>query len=71
MKERIMEWQPIETAPVDGTPVLLAAAGTVFEGEYKPDANGWWLANTDPTDYHDGQVWPTHWMPLPHPPKEP
>lgn len=64
-------WQTIDTAPLDGTSVLLSCDGTVFEGEYHADANGWWLANSDPTDYWDGQVFPTHWMPLPLPPGAP
>ena len=62
------EWQPIETAPKDGTDVLVVADGVVSEAEYWGDDRGWWLANTAPTDYIDSQVWPTHWMPLPPPP---
>lgn len=63
------DWQPIETAPRGGTPILICNAATgstrwaVFSG-------GWW---------RDGQVEaggiicgcpePTHWRPLPEPPE--
>ena len=71
-----MEWQPIETAPKDGTRILL----------YSPDAMepkcfiGYWLNDVD---YPDGGAWfdywredtglpidadSTHWMPLPEAP---
>ncbi len=57
------EWQPIETAPKDGTHIL------VYRPEYSNDVIGidfwrrkcWWLSSSDSQ--------PTHWMPLPEPPK--
>jgi hypothetical protein len=58
-----MEWQPIDTAPKDGTEVLLT------DGKYK--RTGYWARRVG--------VWsidaivalepPTHWMPLPEPPE--
>ncbi len=63
------EWQPIETAPRDGTRVLVYEPG---HPSYEDDAGFIDLA------YHlYGEVWasvnggsePTHWMPLPDPPK--
>lgn len=69
-----MEWQPIETAPLN-TPVLLygmlegeiaglmgveAAVGRSGNGKY-------WTV--DGTDYYSVTVNATHWMPLPPPPK--
>ena len=58
------KWQPIDTAPKDGTDVL------VFEDPMMVGA--YW--DTDPRD-EGGQIWrilgvceylhPTHWMPLP------
>ena len=63
-----MEWQPIETAPKDGTNVLLCADGYV--------EIGFWLPN--PHTWNDGAWWveggqitarnTTHWMPLPKAP---
>lgn len=65
------EWQPIETAPHDGTPVLVFSPGNVqWVGTWMPrtwqdDGAGDWegyYGGTSPRD-------PTHWMPLPEPPK--
>ncbi len=75
-----MEWQPIETAPKDGTFILAICSpeawcpvivrwnnnvvndfGTVLE-------EGW---GDEFKTYHiDGLNMPTHWMPLPQPPKD-
>lgn len=64
-----MEWQPIETAPKDGTRILMYGIPG-FE-----ILIGFW------NDYHIPEHWcyseeslyknngnPTHWMPLPPPP---
>lgn len=69
-----MTWKPIETAPKDGRHVLVAVTndepGYVAEAYYEEDADrGWFSANTHWTDYVDGQLFPSHWMPLPEPPK--
>lgn len=65
-------WQPIETAPKDGTAILLGSRGgswigkwlPVYVSGYRPD-NPWssLMLNHD----HMGEKWcvPTHWMPLP------
>jgi hypothetical protein len=60
-------WQPIETAPKDGTHVLLATDyGGVGEARWVEDAGWWYWANADHTDAWDGTVHnPTHWLPLP------
>jgi hypothetical protein len=73
-----MEWQPIETAPKDGAPILASSHGPWHD---------WHSAGLHPTSvrwrvYHPNQkgkecwrdqrgnpVSPTHWMPLPPPPK--
>lgn len=66
------EWRPIETAPKDGTPVLL----WVGVGMSEPWAqtarwvnepeSGWsgWVDTYEGFDLAE----PTHWMPLPAPP---
>lgn len=69
MAEPWVNWQSMETAPQDGTHVLVSCEGDVFEAAFHRDHDGWWLANTDPTDYWDGQIWPDVWAPLPAPPK--
>jgi len=68
MEDR-MTWKPISSAPRDGTDILIYDAGT---GSY--EVSSYW---TDTPRYWDGN-WgdgeyehtPTHWMPLPEPPKE-
>ncbi len=71
------QWQPIETAPKDGTPILLWAP----EWKYVSRC-GWWQSSINGSDdagWTDGTVisWnyqevsillPTRWMPLPDPP---
>lgn len=75
-------WQPIETAPRDGTVILLARGAGVYAAYWHPakgcavvaehDKKFPW-AFIDPTNgwngYSDDKNGPTHWMPLPEPPK--
>jgi len=60
-----MTWQPIETAPKDGTSVLVYDEGIIVISHWigeSDDMLGWWDNGImDPS--------PTHWMPLPEPPK--
>lgn len=65
-----MNWQPIETAPKDGTAVLF------YRGLSKQGCD-WcmWVAHYSVEDqfWCDGEgrwTMGTHWMPLPLPPKE-
>jgi hypothetical protein len=70
-------WRPIETAPRDGTRVLLLSADRrvwpVKIGEYVDDPprfTGW------VSDNGEEELWthpwqPTHWMPLPDDPENP
>ena len=68
------EWQPIETAPKDGTFIILGYAGShVSEGRWVSDPSrnhwretGWFDTDADVLCDHPGR--PTHWMPLPEPP---
>lgn len=68
-----MTWQPIETAPKDGTSVILAAVrdGKYVVGEGLWEGDAWWWAN-EWGDYNTDQIemyrQVTHWMPLPDPP---
>lgn len=57
-----MEWQPIETAPRDGTWILVYVNGTVTNAFF-------YLGHWDDGDYFS-RMEPTHWMPLPEPPDE-
>ena len=61
-----MTWQPIETAPKDGTLILGYKNGEMatVEWAYCGESGDWNLVVS-----WDGQPWtPTHWMPLPEPP---
>lgn len=65
-----MTWQPIETAPKDGTLILLSSpGGVVWQGSYKEikhaNCYGWSRFNSEDVGWH-----PTHWQPLPAPPVE-
>jgi len=75
-----MEWQPIETAPTDGTAVLVSNGGgvwvakykAVYQSGFKPDCP--WFCLMLNKDYIPNRLQrgrPTHWMPLPGAPKEP
>lgn len=64
-----MNWQPIETAPKDGTNILIHELGDTFVA--------WWLNGLErwvdgKWTEMDGWVTydPTHWMPLPPPPED-
>lgn len=62
------EWLPIESAPMDGTTVLLCSKkGRVASGEFKHQ--GW--ANPKLWVWPYINMEPVYWMPLPPPPKEP
>jgi len=83
-----MEWQPIETAPKDGTEVIACFSNNYGFQEnpttYGPWTcafrNGKWMASWGDraviyseswagTEYQEAEIDPTHWMPLPSPPK--
>lgn len=61
------EWQPIDTAPKTGETILIGHGNSVWEDEWSTD--GYWLRCIEGGDGdHENEV-PTHWMPLPEPPK--
>ena len=57
------DWQPIETAPKDGTDVLVWCGGAMFIAYM--EVGRWFFDRTD----HSVKPLPTHWMPLPAPPE--
>jgi len=65
--ERI-EWQPIEKAPKDGTSILGFAGGMFAVVHWYGNGNYWDL-DVCGSYAEDGEWTPTHWMPLPEPPK--
>jgi hypothetical protein len=63
------EWQPIETAPKDGTEVLLFYETDMAVGLFHFRRKLWVLGY--PIEIEDGDIiFPTHWMPLPEPPAQ-
>lgn len=62
------EWQPFETAPKDGTLILLGALNMVFVGRWEESYGAWHLL--DGCRECVGLFFPKYWMPLPEPPKE-
>jgi hypothetical protein len=71
-REAVTQWQPMDTAPKDGTTIL-----AICEGENGPfiiavwwQANVWytgWVSGGHRSDYEDRHV--TQWMPLPEIPR--
>ena len=70
------KWQPIETAPTDGTPILLwsitynsictgRSVGEVVLGFYD-DMKEEWFGSEEKQTFE-----PTYWMSLPKPPEDP
>lgn len=71
----VMEWQPIETAPKDGTrfAVITPRSAFRFSETWRVGSCYWERGLKEPRFIYDN--WqtadhPTHWMPLPPPPKE-
>ena len=75
------EWQPIETAPKDGTSVLVGGGTLIDQSETYPQPlplstpetayfaylDGWIIGNSE-TYWEYLIAFPTHWQPLPPPP---
>ena len=77
-----MEWQPIDTAPKDGTAVLITNAGVgmlvrigcfvpvQLRKRDEPTDASWWAVNDELIDeYSRPGMRPAYWMPLPEAPK--
>ena len=60
-------WQPIETAPKDGTNILAIETETIKIVFWYSGLKEW---GSQQDWFDDGKWEPTHWMPLPKPPKE-
>lgn len=73
-----MKWQPIETAPRDGTHVLLLIGEVAIGGCWVLHSEGWesgipdwygWDTDNDLILIEVPDDEPTHWMPIPPPPQ--
>lgn len=71
VREQSMQWQPIDTAPKDGTEILvIASGGEVVISAYRPlnvEGSGFGSIHSCCGYYEDLE--PTHWMPIPKSPK--
>lgn len=68
-----MEWQPIETAPKDGTEFLAWRRG-MFANCYRvprDDCEMWCFGGQSAAVEYRPSIKPSHWMPLPPPPPWP
>lgn len=65
-------WQPIETAPKDGTQIALATHKTAHAGRWQQRMYGdnWWMSGDYVAAFSTINP-PTHWMPLPAAPGAP
>jgi hypothetical protein len=62
------DWQPKESAPKDGTRILVATTERVIGLSFwLPASQTWWSQQTG-RSMRDAF---THWMPIPAPPQEP
>jgi hypothetical protein len=62
-------WQPIDTAPKDGTWIWCVEADIACKTNPTQYAMRWCdQRNAGWYDDYNGQCDPTHWMPLPEPP---
>ncbi len=73
------QWQPIETAPRDGSAIISLVHGKVVIVKYTGIID--WFDETtcgasryawieEGAEDADNELLPTHWMPLPEPPQE-
>jgi hypothetical protein len=72
-----MDWRPIETAPKDGTRILLGCSGMVIIGSWSEEK---YARRSRPYWTNDAEHWrgvlstrgnqPKYWMPLPMLPEE-
>ena len=70
---KYFKWRPIEEAPKDGTKFIGWWANTLYQDE--DDVITTWYDDIEyrwETNFHSSSEYeyPTHWMPLPEPPKE-
>ena len=79
-KQPVGEWLPIESAPKDGSEILIwKPSSTVCIAHWEVDPQWHWdgewpcwavfMADDDFYSIYLDADWPTHWMPLPEPPK--
>jgi hypothetical protein len=61
-------WQPIDTAPTDGSAILVSEGRFCFCVEWNLEFNWWAVDDNKLGPFRLRGSAPTHWMPLPPPP---
>lgn len=66
------DWQDISTAPKNGTEILVfyKSSGVISIAWYDERVLQWVVSVADNGEPIWNDPYPTHWMPLPSPPKE-
>ena len=64
----VPEWQPVSTAPKDGSAILAWAEGTTTTVYWDEGLESWELCQCG-AFADSGEFWPQYWMPLPAAPK--
>lgn len=64
-----VDWQSIETAPKDGTAVLVSAGPFIHRVEWDEEFEWWAVDDNKLGPFRLRGSAPTHWMPLPAAPK--
>lgn len=62
------QWLPIDTAPKDGTDILLYDGDTMVICRWN-ERRKEWVDSWNQTEFETDVEPVTHWMPLPEPPK--
>ena len=62
------QWRPIETAPKDGTEILVAAESILLADHQLVDMSSWWQTGKRWSGFPPALWRVTHWMPKPDPP---
>ena len=65
----MMTWQPIESAPRNGDHILVSDGTLIFLAYSYTKADVWRDSWNGSGMTNDHDFTPTHWMPLPEPPK--
>lgn len=64
-------WKPIDTAPKDGTEILISSDDGMFVGKWS-DTKRLWVDSVEGTPFGVSGGWlaAVHWLPLPSPPRD-
>lgn len=69
-RQNLSQWMKIDNAPKDGTRILCFAVGFIYAVEWDEEESCWVVDDNKhgPFPLRGGR--PSHWMPMPDPPKD-